>query len=189
MAPARVMEAVLLSSAVDMGQPGKDNLYGAGRLDLGVFNAPPELTYVGDRMVSEGQLLAFTLSALDNDNDSLFYAAQNLPAGASLHPTTGELTWRPAYTQAGVFSGIRLQVTDGYDVDYEEISITVDNVIHDINDSGVIDLADCILALRVATGVMPATELFVDAEINGDGRIGLSEAVHAIQAVAGMRDQ
>ena len=55
----------------------------------------------------------------------------------------------------------------------------------DIDGDHVVDLADAILALKVASGVDTAGEnVTVDADVNGDGKIGLEEAIYVLQAVA-----
>ncbi len=62
----------------------------------------------------EGTELTFTASATDLDElarTSLRYSTTELPAGASLHPTTGAFAWTPSYTQAGDYP-ITITVTD-----------------------------------------------------------------------------
>lgn len=44
-------------------------------------------------------------------------------------------------------------------------------------------LADVIRALQVAAGV-PTTDAHAQADISGDGRIGLEEAIHALQVIS-----
>jgi len=50
-----------------------------------------------------------------------------LPRGAAVNATTGEFTWTPSYTQAGVYS-LRFSVSDGSLEDFEVVTITVVNV-------------------------------------------------------------
>jgi hypothetical protein len=57
----------------------------------------------------------------------------------------------------------------------------------DINKDGRIDLADLILALQVASRTTPASTINNHAAVNGDGMIGLREAIYILQKVAGMR--
>lgn len=57
----------------------------------------------------------------------------------------------------------------------------------DIDGSGSIDLADAVAALRVLAGVgMP---VHLKADVNGDHRIGLEEAVFILQTVAGLKNR
>jgi hypothetical protein len=55
--------------------------------------------------------LEFTVKATDPDHDPLIYSASSLPAGASLHPTTGVFSWTPTATQLGQHS-ITITATD-----------------------------------------------------------------------------
>lgn len=90
-------------------------------------NEPPVLAPVGDQTVDEGQTLAFGLTATDPDGNPLTYAADNLPAGATLDPNTGAFSWTPDYTQAGTYA-VRFTVSDGRASDFEIVTFTVTNV-------------------------------------------------------------
>ncbi len=52
----------------------------------------------------------------------------------------------------------------------------------DVDGSGSTDLKDVIIALQVCSGFTPDVD--TDADVNGDGRIGLEEAVYALKAAA-----
>ncbi|MBI4528657.1 MAG: tandem-95 repeat protein [Deltaproteobacteria bacterium] len=91
-------------------------------------NDPPMLYPVGNKSVSEGQLLAFTISGSDIDGDLLSYSASNLPYGASFNPSTRTFSWTPTYAQAGSYSNVRFSVSDGTVSASEEITIDVINV-------------------------------------------------------------
>jgi hypothetical protein len=91
-------------------------------------NKPPVLNPIGGKSVNEGQLLTFTISATDPDGDSLTYSASNLPQGASFQAQTRTFSWTPGYNQAGVYTNIHFQVSDGSLTDSEDITITVNNV-------------------------------------------------------------
>ncbi len=97
----------------------------------GVFtvavNSAPQLSPIGDKTVNEGSLLQFTVSATDTDVDALAYAALNRPSGAQFDPSTRVFSWTPSYSQAGSYS-VNFTVTDGEFTDFEEITITVNNV-------------------------------------------------------------
>ncbi len=90
-------------------------------------NQAPVLGAVGNKTVAEGQTLQFTISASDPDGDPLTYSASNLPSGASFNAGTRTFSWTPGYTQAGTYSSVRFQVSDGQDTDQEDITITVSN--------------------------------------------------------------
>ncbi len=57
----------------------------------------------------------------------------------------------------------------------------------DINDDGLVDLTDAVLALKVVVGMDPMQALYETADVNGDGIIGLAEALYALQHAAGRR--
>ena len=48
-------------------------------------------------------------------------------------------------------------------------------------------LADAVLALQVVAGLEPSAPVYLDADVNGDGKIGLDEAIYILQDVAGLR--
>jgi PKD repeat protein len=88
-------------------------------------NRAPVLTGIGDQYVDENTVLSFTVNANDQDNDTLTYSAQNLPAGAVFADRT--FTWTPDYAQAGSYQ-VTFAVTDGELTDSQTITITVNNV-------------------------------------------------------------
>ncbi|MBM2832509.1 MAG: exported protein of unknown function, partial [Dehalococcoidia bacterium] len=89
-------------------------------------NQPPVLAPIGNKTVSEGQLLTITASATDLDGQPLTYSASNLPPGAGFVGQT--FSWTPNYRQAGTYTGIRFQVSDGSSTGSETITIQVGNV-------------------------------------------------------------
>jgi len=92
-------------------------------------NRPPVLGPIGDKTVNEGELLPFTVSATDPDNnDKLTYSASGVPAGADWNDATGEFTWTPTFDQAGVYKNVTFSVNDGHVTVSETITITVVNV-------------------------------------------------------------
>jgi len=75
----------------------------------------------------EGKEISIQLQGSDPDGGSLIYNVTPLPRGAAVNATTGEFTWTPSYTQAGVYS-LRFSVSDGSLEDFEVVTITVVNV-------------------------------------------------------------
>jgi hypothetical protein len=59
----------------------------------------------------------------------------------------------------------------------------------DIDGSGAVQIADAILALQVISKVStsPSVTIHTEADINGDGKIGLPEAIYILQKAAGLR--
>ncbi len=50
-----------------------------------------------------------------------------------------------------------------------------------------VDLADAMSALQVLVGLEPSTSVHKEADVNGDGRIGLEEVIYILQKVARLR--
>lgn len=90
-------------------------------------NHPPVLKAIPAQSVDEGKILAFGLSATDSDYDTLTFSAANLPDGAALNAATGDFSWTPSFTQAGVYS-IQFAVTDGTTKVSKTATITVTNL-------------------------------------------------------------
>jgi len=90
--------------------------------------SPPVLDPIGDKTVAEGDLLTFTVDATDSDGPSaLAYSASNLPSGASFNTGNHVFSWTPSYTQAGSYTDVHFEVTDGWNSVYENITITATN--------------------------------------------------------------
>ncbi len=82
------------------------------------------LSPIGNKSASVGQLLQFTISATDLNNDPLTFSASNLPPEAIFTPATATFSWTP--TSAGTYSNVIFQVSDGALTDSESITIVVD---------------------------------------------------------------
>jgi hypothetical protein len=68
---------------------------GTGEYVLSV-NSPPELDPIADAELVEGDTLAFTAHATDVNGDQITYSlGAGAPAGASIHPSTGQFSWTP----------------------------------------------------------------------------------------------
>ncbi len=57
----------------------------------------------------------------------------------------------------------------------------------DINRNMVIDLADAIVTLQICSGITPATFFMKEADINGDEKIGIEEAIYILQKISELR--
>ena len=88
-------------------------------------NRPPVLNPIGNKTVGEGETLQFTVVANDPDGDALTYSASNLPTGATFDPATQTFIWTPGYAEAGNYTGIHFEVSDGLLIDSEDIVVTV----------------------------------------------------------------
>jgi len=89
-----------------------------------VGNIPPILTVIGDKTISEGESLTFTVTAADADNDPISYLVESLPQGATFIGNT--FSWSPNYDQSGIYAVIFI-ASDGQLQDRQSIAITVDN--------------------------------------------------------------
>ncbi|MBI5603818.1 MAG: beta-propeller fold lactonase family protein, partial [Deltaproteobacteria bacterium] len=119
------------SNGVTATFPG-DSIYGAssGSAQLTVIhvNGAPNLNQIGNQIINEGQTLTFTVNGSDSDGDPLIFSAANLPDGAGFNPSIRIFSWTPGYSQAGTYPGVRFEVSDGSLTDFEDITITVNNV-------------------------------------------------------------
>jgi len=88
-------------------------------------NQAPVLGAIGDKSVNENAPLSFSVSATDQDGDSLTFSATGRPSGATF--VGGAFTWTPSYSQAGSYQ-VTFTVSDGELTDSEQITITVANV-------------------------------------------------------------
>ena len=62
--------------------------------------------------------------------------------------------------------------------------VSADSYTGDVSHNCRISLEDAILALQVQSGIDPSSQLYADADLNGDGVIGLAEAIYALRVVA-----
>ncbi len=94
-------------------------------------NRPPLLDNVGNQTVNEGQILQFTVTAIDPDGDDVALSASNLPIGSTFDSNSGTFTWVTTYSDAGNYSDIEFTATDDgvpMELDVELITITIGNV-------------------------------------------------------------
>jgi len=93
-----------------------------------IVNSPPVLSAIDNKIVDEGNILSFTIIASDANGDPLIYSASNLPSGATFNPGTKTFSWTPTFTQAGTYSNVHFEVSDGTLTHSKNITITVNNV-------------------------------------------------------------
>ncbi|HUC97120.1 MAG TPA: Ig-like domain-containing protein, partial [Candidatus Polarisedimenticolaceae bacterium] len=75
-------------------------------------NRPPVLSMIGDKTVTIGRTLNFTVSASDLDGDPLIYSVAPLPANAVFNANTRVFAFTPVVSQVGSFS-LTFAVSDG----------------------------------------------------------------------------
>jgi len=110
------------------------------------INRAPVLGAIGDRSSNEGELLTFTISASDADDDVLVYTTSSLPDGAVFDTGNRTFSWTTRYDQANVYP-IRFEVSDGSLTDYEDINITIVQLYPDwdVNGDGDANVLDMVL--------------------------------------------
>ena len=126
-----ILNAELYSAWIE--ESPKSPYYGQVRVAKAtvIANNAPNIELIGNQISSEGELLEFSLSVTDPDNDNLTFFANNLPSGATFDPETVAFSWTPSHDQAGVYSNIEFTVTDDGQPplsDTEFIIITVGDV-------------------------------------------------------------
>ena len=108
---------------------GVDTVWFTITVSGGTANRAPVLASIGDKAITEGDLLEFTVVASDQDGDALTYSASMSPAvtGPTFAADTGVFRWRPTFAQSGVYSAT-FGVEDGQGgIDAETVRITVAN--------------------------------------------------------------
>ena len=81
---------------------------GYGQLNVDAWNVqpntPPVFEPIGNKPVKEGELLQFTVTAVDPEGDAIAYGVRGLPAGATFDATAHLFSWQPDFAQAGSYT-------------------------------------------------------------------------------------
>jgi PKD repeat protein len=92
-------------------------------------NRAPTLAHIGSKVIHEQDNISFSVISTDPDaGDALSVSASNLPFGAIFtdkRDSAGIFVWIPGMNQAGTYSNLHFEVTDGEATDYEDMTITV----------------------------------------------------------------
>jgi hypothetical protein len=81
---------------------------------------------IGPRTVIVNQPLQFSAALIaEGLTGPVSYSAENLPAGATLDPTTGWFQWTPTSDQIGDHSNVIFRAADGLDAVVDTVTITV----------------------------------------------------------------
>jgi hypothetical protein len=76
-------------------------------------NSPPVISITPTVNLSAGQTVSLDVTASDPDGDGLFFSlGPNAPAGVSVNPSTGHLTWPTSIALGGTTNPISIVVTD-----------------------------------------------------------------------------
>jgi hypothetical protein len=111
---------------------------GDGKSDQGIVPPPPpppsnnapQISGNPPTSVLMGESYSFTPTASDADNDTLTFTIENQPSWASFNGATGQLSGQPTLGDVGVYSNIRIRVSDGtataslsaFDVSVEQVA-------------------------------------------------------------------
>ena len=99
-------------SVMDNGEPMETDVE-LITITVGDVNRPPEFAPIGPQEVLEDELLEFTVSSSDPNNDAIVYSTGDLPAGAEFDNATGLFSWEPDHTMAGVYTVVFYATDDG----------------------------------------------------------------------------
>lgn len=88
-------------------------------------NLPPRITPIDDREIAVGETVRIQVTAEDNDPDSLRFAMQLGPDGASFDAASAVFTWTPQAADAGQSHRVVFRVSDGEFAVIETLSISV----------------------------------------------------------------
>lgn len=92
-------------------------------------NQPPVISGVPSTTVAEGAGYSFIPTATDSDGNSLVFSIINKPQWANFNSSTGALSGSLGYFDSGLYSGISISVSDGYEsVSLPSFAIAVSNV-------------------------------------------------------------
>lgn len=123
----------LTSTAMDLGDPGRDFQFGYGLVDaaraVGVSvpsdPQPPVFTSNPKTEAKEGTAYSYTAVATDANGDSITYSLVAAPTGMTIDADKGIANWTPTYKQAGSYAiTIRAADAGGLSVD-QTFTLTV----------------------------------------------------------------
>lgn len=122
--PTQVGNHVLTFSAED-GQANDSETITITVAGGVIPNSPPVLGIIGDKTVTVGATLNFTVSASDPDGDAVTLRVLGLPNGAGFNSATGLFTWTPALGDVGI-SSLTFEASDAQSIDSQTITIQVE---------------------------------------------------------------
>ncbi len=152
-------------------------------------NELPEIkdqTFSVDENAENGELAA-ALSFRDPDSDTLTFEIISGDQNKvfAIEKNTGDITVKDRsqlnYKLTTAYT-LTVQVSDGVNSAEAVITVTVNNIVlpGDINDDSFIDLRDAVLGLQVSAGAGESAAVYIEADVNGDGKIGIAEVVYVL---------
>lgn len=124
-----------------------------------------------------------TLPTAGPNETSISWASNNadiVSAGGSVN--------RPSYDKGDTTVTLTATITKGDASDTKIFAVMVKASVPlgDINHDGETDLVDAILAMQILSGISPAQPVYREADVSGDGRIGIEEVLFIMQKVANL---
>jgi chitodextrinase len=100
------------------------------------------------------------------------------------HLAVGNYTLTPYFP--GYWFNPAVMTLEGLKLDMSGLGFEARDVFAgDVNGSGTIDLQDLIMVLEIVTGQIPYHTVYPGADVDGDGRIGLPEALYILDKTGG----
>jgi hypothetical protein len=125
---------------------------------------------------------SLTLNATDAQSDIIYWSISS-PAAHGVATVGGTGTQKViSYSPNPGYSG-----TDSFVVRVYDYLGGTDTLTVNVNIEAVLDLTDAIKTLQVVSGIQPVTPVYKTGDVNGDGRIGLEEAIFVLQKISGLR--
>ncbi len=150
-----------------------------------------KLNPIGNKSVSAGEELKFTLSGVGQEGSIITYSASNLPEGASISSQTGVFRWTPSAGQAGVYSKVIFRVTDGTNISKQEITITVVSKVFkgDMDGSGVFNSIDFAYLRMYLIGTKKdfTTQQLEAADVDNNGDVNSIDFAIMRQVILGIK--
>ncbi len=116
-------------------------------LTVSAVNHAPQITAISDTMLEEGQLLALSIIASDEENNDITLSAANLPSFGNLTDNgngSGTINFAPGFNDAGEYNTIEIIATDNGEPPLST-TITFNLMVNNVNRapllSGLSDLA------------------------------------------------
>jgi len=185
------LKQALESGAKDLGVPGKDNEFGAGRIDVySSLNEMPQQTLVVTANVSSVTVnnvtpVRFTVTIKTINGTKIENAVITLKgqaSGSGITDANGNVTISVNAASPGnvTASAARLGYTGG------SINISAGLPKNgDINGNGAVTLADAIYLAKHVAKTSGYETLFADGDIDGNGIVTLADAIYLAKHITG----
>jgi hypothetical protein len=122
-------------------------------------NNAPTVYSPDDQVSTEGDVISLGIVASDDGGNPLGYTADNLPSGLTINAGTGLISGTVGGASVTPYS-VSVHVSDGSLSSTVDFSWTVNAVIQpdgDVNEDGIVDVADLLLAQRALLGQITLT--------------------------------